>query len=61
MSKEQSGECEPKCGTNLILQWATKCRIKLMLQEPNYKHCVNQDDTCRPPHIPGERLKEHPC
>ena len=60
MSKEQRAEGKPHGSRNLILQRAFKFWIGWMLQEPNYEHGVNQDESDHQPHSPGKRLHEHP-
>ena len=58
LCKEQR-EGKPQCSANLILPWAPKIRIELVLQKPNNEHCVQQDGSSYQPHVPGERLRKH--
>ena len=54
-------ESKPQSCAHLILPRAFKLRIGVMLQEPNYEHCVDQYSTSDQPHFLCERLHKHPC
>ena len=56
MSKKQRSKSKPQCGADLIFQWSTKFWIQSMLQEPDDKHCVDEDAKSCNPHFPAKRF-----